>query len=196
MLAVIVVMVVVGVPVIAILMIVLRLVRKKKEAKSAYEAKLKDQVLSEALKNSLGKGGSFREQERVRSLEAISQPVVKQAVAGEGKVVVKLVVTGKQSASYVVNPEEDILIGSQEGMNKIVLADSGIARQHCDIFAYKGGVYIRNLNHSYETILKRKNRSTNVSEKGIQVYTGDMIQIGVCKIQVTLMDYVGKVIQE
>lgn len=185
-----------GVMAIAALIIILKLIRMKKDEKAAYEARLKDQVLNEALKNSQGKRGPFRGQDSARPLEEAARPAQKQALAEEGKIVVKLTVTGKQPANYVVNPEKDVLIGSRQGSSEIVLPEQGIAPRHCGIFSYKGGVYIRNLNDSYETILKRKNKSTRVSDKGIRVFTGDIVQIGVCRIQITLMDYIGNVIPE
>ncbi len=181
---------------IAVLAIILKLVRRKKEERAAYEARLKDQVLNEALKNSLGKRSPFQKQDSARPLEAAAGPAQKQAVAEEGKIVVKLTVTGRRSANYVVNPEKDVLVGSREGGCDVVLSEQGVEARHCSIFSYKGGVYIRNLSSSGETILKRKSQSTRVSDKGIRVFTGDMVQIGVCRIQITLMDYIGNVIPE
>ncbi len=185
-----------GAAAIAALIIILKLIRMKKDEKAAYQARLKDQVLNEALKNSLGKRGAFRGQDSALPLEAAVLPAQKQAMAEEGKIVVKLTVTGKRSANYVVNPETEVLIGSREGGNEIVLPEKGIAPQHCSIFSYRGGIYIRNLGDSHETILKRKNKSTRVSDKGIRVFTGDIIQIGVCRVQITLLDYIGNVIPE
>lgn len=181
---------------IAAVIIIFKLIRIKKKEKTAYEARLKDQVLNEALKNSLGKQNVIRGQGSARPLETDVRATQKPAAAEEGKIVVKLTVTGKRPANYVVNPEKDVVIGSREGGSEIVLPEKGIGPRHCSIFSYKGGIYIRNLSGSYETILKRKNKSTSVSDKGIRVFTGDIIQIGVCRIQITLMDYIGNVIPE
>lgn len=163
--------------------------QKRKREKEQYNRRMKDQVLNEALKNNLGSRNVFKEPNQVVPLEQ------RDSRRGDkGRIVLKLTVTGGQRQSYVVNPEEHVLIGSAKGMNDIILEDKGAARQHCDIFLYQDHIYVRNLNPAYRMLLKRKNNQLPVEDRGVKLLTGDRILIGKSRIEVTLMDYAGNTI--
>ncbi|MDD3253290.1 MAG: FHA domain-containing protein [Lachnospiraceae bacterium] len=170
-----------------------RSVQKKKKREEQYAYRVKDQVLNEALKNNLGRRNAFNASSQAAPLEDELNEKHEDQIR-KGQIVLKLTVTGAKTQNYVVNPEEHILVGSAEGMNDIVLKDKNIAQQQCDIFLHEHGVYIRNLNLNYSTILKRKGNQIRIEEKGVRILSRDQIILGNCKIQVMLMDYVGNII--
>lgn len=169
-----------------------RIVKNKKREKEQFEKRMKDQVLNEALKNNLGRRNAFKEPDHAVPLEGTPGGA---GSARAGQAVMKLTVAGSRAASYVVNPEEHVLLGSAEGMNDIILKDERIAQQHCDFFSYKGHVYVRNLNPAYPMALRRGGNQAMVGEQGVRVLTGDQVLMGSHRVEITLMDYVGTVIE-
>ncbi len=175
------------------LLAVNRFLKDRKQKKEQYTKRMKDQVLNEALKNNLGRRNAFKKPDQAVPLEEERQQNPEESVRN-GQIVMKLTVTGAKTESYVVNPEEHVLLGSADGMNDIILKDRNIAQQQCDIFLYKNSVYVRSLNDGFQMALRRRSSQTPVGGKGIRILTGDQILMGNYRIQVTLMDYVGNVI--
>lgn len=155
----------------------LKLSRRKRQEKEAYEEQLKNQALNETLKNSLAKTEPSAENKTYIKLR---EPVV------------KLTINRKNKESYVVNPKDHIFIGSNKTVNKIVISDPACCDRHCELFFHQGRVCLRNVQAEKPTVLKRGSKKTEVTQKGILLYTGDCFFIGKCQIQVTLLDYTGK----
>ncbi len=176
-----------------VIVIVNRYLKKHREKKEQYQKRLKEQALSEALKNSRGRKNVFVQNNQAAPIE-MENPGNRQETALGGRLVVQISVTGQNSGNYVLNPEEHILIGSAETGNDIVLSGKDVAPKQCDIFQYKDQVYVKSLDPGFPVELRRKVRQTAVGEKAIRVLTGDQIRIGVHIIQVSLMDYKGNLI--
>lgn len=172
---------------IAVLVILQRNWKKRQEEKARRDKRLKDQILAEALKNSRGKRSSFGGKGKAEPLD-LNQDPQKNI---KGVIVVQMTMGGNKAERYAMNPEDHILLGAAEGMNDIVLQDSNIAQQQCDIFMYQEQVYVRNLNSSYPMGLKRGNQRTPVGDRGIRILTGDTLWLGSCQIRIALMDYAG-----
>ncbi|RKJ02690.1 FHA domain-containing protein [bacterium D16-54] len=177
----------------AVILIANRYLKKYKEKKEQYQKRLKEQALSEALKNSRGRKNVFAQNNQAAPMETANPGEGQETVPG-GRLVVQLSLVGQKSGSYVLNPEDHILLGSSEDGNDIVLPGKDVAPKQCDIFQYKDQVYVKSLDLSFPVELRRKVRQTAVTNKAIRVLTGDQIRIGVHIIQISLMDYKGNLI--
>lgn len=165
---------------------------KKKQKKEAYEQRLKDEALNEALKNSLGKRNEFLKSQAVTPLEQYKK--TKSEPDAKGLIVMKLEVMGKKKQSYVVSPEDHIFLGNEATVNDVILDDRNIAAKQCDIFLYDNHVYIHNLHSQNRMLLIRKGSRMELKEQSVQLITGDNIYVGHHRIQITLMDYMGNTI--
>lgn len=165
---------------------------QRKKKKEQYDQRMKDQALNEALKNNLGRRNAFRQSQAATPLEQQEMP--QKETDSRGLMVMKLQLLGREKKSYVVSPQEHILIGSAEGMNDVVLNDQNIAPQQCDIFLHKEHVYIHNLNLDRHMLLTRRGGRMELGEQSVQLLTGDIIYMGNSRLQVTLMDYMGNTI--
>lgn len=178
----------------AALFLIYRKWKAGKEKKQQYEQRMKDQALTEALKNNFGRRNAFRKQESVMPLEK-ADSLKNEQTDNKGLLVMKLTVLGHDRESYVVNPEEHVLLGRTEGMNDIILNDKNIAPQQSDIFLYKNHIYVRNLEYSFPVAVGRKGGRTAVGEQGVRLLTGDIIYMGSSRIQVAIMDYLGNPVE-
>ena len=179
----------------AVLVIIFALIghylKKRKEKRTQYQKLLKDQALSEALKNSRSRKNVFSENSQAMPMELEQKTRKKEATTG-GRIVIQLSVLGAKLQNYMLNPEDHILLGNQEGMNDIVLPAEDMAPQQCEIFLYHEEVYVRNLTPGHMVILQRKKQKTAVVDKAVRLLTGDQMRIGTCHVQVFLMDYKGQ----
>ncbi len=176
-----------------VFMIVQNILKSQKKKKEQYQQRLKEQVLSEALKNSRTNKNVFAGNDQAAPLDLGTIPGRPDGARG-GRIVVQLAVTGEKTDLYVVKPEEHVLLGRTPGMNKIVLPNENVAQQQCDVFLHHEQVYVRNLNPTFPMALRRKKQQTPVGDKGIRILTGDLMLIGPYRIQVTLMDYEGNIV--
>ena len=109
-----------------VIVIVNRYLKKHREKKEQYQKRLKEQALSEALKNSRGRKNVFVQNNQAAPIE-MENSGNRQETALGGRLVVQISVTGQNSGNYVLNPEEHILIGSAETGNVIVLSGNVVA---------------------------------------------------------------------
>ncbi len=166
---------------------------KRKEKKKQYDQKLKEEALSESLKNERKRRNGFGDDHQAQSVD---QVIRQERLVERNQVIVRLTVSGSQNADYVLSPEKHIFIGKASGRNEIVLDGNGIADRQCEIFLHNNGqVYVQNLYPSYPVVLRRKSSQKMLDGQAICVITGDRIQIGNYKISVTMMDYVGNTIR-
>ena len=175
-----------------VLVLVSRYLKKRKEKKEQYQKILKDQALSESLKNSRSRKNVFSQGSQAEPLKMEEAAAQKKETAAGGRVIVQLSVMGAKSDSYMLNPEDHVLLGSREGMNDIVLPGEDVAPQQCDIFLCQGQVYVRSLDPGYPVVLQRKRLKTIVGEQAVKLLTGDGLRVGASHIVVSLMDYKGK----
>lgn len=163
------------------------LIGRRRAEKKRDEKRLKDQVLNQAIRNSLGKeqtSGEWMESTGVLTY------------AKESAVVVRLAVMGRKGGSYVVNPDREVVIGKSPGPGGIVLSAPGVGERHCCLFASRGAVYMKSLDASLRTEIRRGFYRTPAGMKGIRLYTNDLVCAGSLKIRITLMDHTGHVIAE
>lgn len=165
---------------------------KRKEKQKQYDQKLKEQALTESLKNGRGKNNGFHKEHGAQSMD---QLIENEHLVERNRVIVRLTVSGRQNSDYILSPEKHILIGKTPEMNEIVVEGDGIAGQQCDIFLYRDQVYIKNLYPAYPVVIRRKNNQMTLSGQAVRMITGDRITIGGNRILVSLMDYVGNTIQ-
>lgn len=182
-----------AVALLAVILIANRYLKKYKEKKEQYQKRLKEQALSEALKNNRGRKNVFAQNNQAAPME-MANPGDRQETVPGGRLVVQLSLAGQKSGNYVLNPEDHILLGSSADGNDIVLPGKDVAPKQCDIFQYKDQVYVKSLDLSFPVELRRKARQTAVADKAIRMLTGDQIRIGVHIIQISLMDYKGNLI--
>lgn len=167
--------------------------KESREREEQYQKKLKDQVLNEALKNSMAKHNSFAQTSQAAPVEQ-ENPNNRQISVEQGLIMMRLVVTGERKESFVLSPKDGILLGRAKN-NNIVLSNEFVANHQCEIFMYQGHTYVRNLCLDNQIILRRKSQQTLVGKNGVQLQTGDQLMIGYYGIQVAFTDYVGKEIQ-
>ena len=183
----------IAVVLLALFLIANRFFKKQKEKKERYKKQLKEQALSEALKNSRGRKNVFVQGNQAVPIEMAGSRE-KQENAPGNRLVVQLSIVGQKAGNYVLNPEDHIRLGSEAGKNDIVLAGEKVAPCQCDIFLYKDQVYVKNMNSGYPVELRRKVRQTSVGDKAIRVLTGDQLRIGSHTVQISLMDYKGNLV--
>ena len=164
-----------------------------REKKEQYERQLKDQVLNEALRNNMARHTASRSGQATPMEQAVQSG--QRASLRQGPVVLHLVVKGRPDKDYVLNLQDPICLGREPQGKGIVLEGEQVAPRHCEIFLYQGHVYIRDLASGRPTVLKRKERQTQVGGNGVQVMTGDRLLIGGIQAQIALMDHMGKVVE-
>lgn len=184
---------IIAVAVAVALILVIQVCRsKKKEERRQYEQKLKDQALTESLKNSRGRKNGFQDDHQAQSMD---QVIENERLIERNRMIVRLTVSGRKNCDYILSPEKHILIGKAPGMNEIILDNENIAQQQCDIFLYNDRVYIKNLYPAIPVVLRRGSSQMTLGQQAVRVITGDWIQIGGSRITVSVMDYIGNTIQ-
>ena len=166
--------------------------KKKKEQRQQYEQRVKQEALDKALKNNYaGREGD----QTVQKTEPVESQLNRAEEAFKpGTIVVKLTVAGREEKSYVVNPENPILIGNEEYENDIVLKGRQEVPVQGKVFLFEGRVYIKNQNSDGMIRLVRKSNQIQVANRGIRILTGDQLWFGSVRLWVTLMDYIGNTI--
>lgn len=165
---------------------------KRTEKKKQYDQRLKEQALTESLKNRAGTESGRRANRQAQSME---QVIEQEHRIERNQIVVRLTISGKQNRDYVLNPETRILMGKMPGMNGIALDGTGISAKQCEIFLFENHVYLKNLSLSFPVVIRRKNSQMTLSRQAVRIITGDKIVIGNCRISVSMMDYAGNTIQ-
>lgn len=164
----------------------------KKEREKHYNQKLREQALTESLKNSYGKKNGFQKEYQAQSM---AQVMEQEHLVERNRQIVRLTISGKQNRDYVLSPEKPILIGSASGKNDIVLEGSCIGAQQCQIFLYNHCVFAKNLNPAYPVLLRRKNNQMNLASQAVRMMTGDRMTLGNHILSVSIMDYIGNTVQ-
>lgn len=165
-----------------------------REKKERYERQLKDQALNEALRNNMARHDTFGWSGQAMPMEQAAKDG-QGAGHRQGPVVLHLVVKGRPDKSYVLNLQDPIRLGGEPKGNDIVLEGGQVAPQHCEIFRYQGHVYIRDLASGRPTVLKRRDRQTQVGGAGVQIMSGDRLLIGGIQAQIALLDHIGKAVE-
>ena len=167
--------------------------KERKEEKLSYQEKIKDKVLNEAIKNKILTLKQLKE-ENILSLEEQLQKEKKKS-NDQDCIIIELTIHSKSGEkNYILNPEKLICIGSERGMNDIVLEDEKIAKKQCEIFLYHREVYIKNTDQKFKIWIQRRDQCKELKESAIKLVTGDRLYMNNCQIQIMFMDYMGNVI--
>lgn len=173
---------------------VIRKKQKNKELRQAAEDKLRDENLNNVILN------SHAESKHLRGVH-VPYDVDYSNPRGDNKnhsdhskkenghVMLQLVEkTELSTRKFMLNPAKKIYIGSDLQNNDIAVLDENISLRQCEIFAVKDKIYIRNLSHENQTILRRKKEQAIVDEKGLRMLSGDNIILGNVTYEVTIKD--------
>lgn len=158
---------------------------RKGEKQRAYNHKLKEQALTESLKNSRGEN-------LVQSME---QVIEQESLIERNQILVRLIVSGRQNRDYVLSPQKEIGIGWIPGKNDLVVDGENMEQKLCKIFLFQNQVYLQKLDPACLAIVRRKKNQMTLAGQAVRILTGDKIQIGDIRIMISLMDYVGNTIQ-
>ena len=86
---------------------------------------------------------------------------------------------------HMLSLEKPIHIGSGAEGNAIVVPD--VCPCQCEIFQYKGGVYLKETGEKQLTVLQRKKKKVYAERKGIRLQTGDRIIFDKISFDITIL---------
>lgn len=86
---------------------------------------------------------------------------------------------------HMLSLEKTINIGSGTEGNAIVVPN--VCPRQCEIFQYKGGVYLRETGEEQLTVLQRKEKKVYAERKGIRLQTGDRIILDKVSFDITIL---------
>lgn len=89
------------------------------------------------------------------------------------------------SRKHMLSLEKPIHIGSGVEGNMIVVPD--VSPCQCEIFQYKGGVYLKETGEKQMIVLQRKKKKVYAERKGIRLQTGDRIILDKVSFDVTIL---------
>lgn len=109
------------------------------------------------------------------------------AEAGE-KLMIYLKWKDYEQQGYVFDPDKPVRIGRDPEQNDICIRDNTVSFNHCMLFSYEGGLYLKDLNSSNGTWLKRGLFSQLVTGV-VLVLSGDKITVGGLTMRVTVFEF-------
>lgn len=169
--------------------------QKSRELRQAAEDKLRDENLNNVILNN--HIGSNRPREvHVPYDVDYSNPggdnnksLSDNSKRKDGHVMLQLVEkTDLSTRKFMLNPIKKIRIGSDLQDNDISVLSEGVSPYQCEIFSVSDKIYIKNLSHENQTILKRKKEQAIVDEKGLRLLSNDKIILGSVVYEVTIKD--------
>lgn len=102
------------------------------------------------------------------------------------KMMVQLVEHNELSIrKHMLSLDKPIRIGSKESLNTVICSSAD--DMQCELFAYKGGVFLRNLGENNRTVLRRKKKNVFAEENGLRVQNQDQIVIGNTYFDITIL---------
>ena len=173
------------------LIIVMKSGKKKKEQRRMAMEKLREEALDRALENTL-KANDARDgkglQRPVLVDYAQDEKALKREMPAHGRCMLELTEINELSTrKYLLNPSEVIRIGRQFDVNTIVINNRSLSERQCEIFKHGQDLYIRNCQMSVPVRLLRKSDSVIVDERGIKIQSGDCINIGTVRLEVSII---------
>lgn len=169
--------------------------QKNRELKQAVEDKLRDENLNNVILNNHAGSNRLREVHVPYDVD-YSNPVGESSKSHadnnrnkESHVMLQLVEkTELSTRKFMLNPIKKIRIGSDLQDNDISVLSEGVSSHQCEIFSVSDKIYIKNLSHENQTILKRKKEQAIVDEKGLRLLSNDRIIFGSVVYEVTIKD--------
>lgn len=169
-----------------LLFIVFRFFSKRRKVKREFEEmsqyKRRNEALVEALRNPQMKKETGPEGPMEISWDdkAVSEKRRKHV-----STMVELVELSAYSRKkFVFRLGQPIHIGSGKG-NQMEILREGVAESHCEIFLNGDKTCARSLSEA-KTILKRGKTSALISQAGVYLKSGDLIQLGTAEIQIRI----------
>lgn len=158
--------------------------QRKRELLELAENRRREEALDAVISN----GTSTREDKYFESVpyEVDYSKSAAKAEKTVPKVMVQLIEHNELSIrKHMLSLDKSIRIGSSENDNTIVLqaADS----MQCELFAYKDGVFLRNLGKKNRTVLKRGKKNVFAEENGMKLQNQDQIIIGNTYFDITIL---------
>lgn len=162
---------------------------KKKQLRQLAEDRKRDEMLDVVLLNAQ-KGNAQAVAESI-PYEVDYMKGGKESTDFSGKknnqVMIHLVEHNELSQrKHIISPGKGICIGSSAEGNVIVISE--ISAHQCEIFKYKGKIYLRDIGEKHITVLKRKKKMVYAEENGIRLQTGDKIILGKIYFDVAIIE--------
>lgn len=174
---------------------IIRRKQKNKELRQAAEDKLRDENLNNVILNNHTGSNRPREVHVPYDVDysntggESSKSHSNNNKRKDGHVMLQLVEkTELSTRKFMLNPNKKIRIGSDLQDNDISVLSEGVSPHQCEIFSVGDKIYIRNLSHENQTILKRKKEQAIVDEKGLRLLSNDKIILGSVVYEVTIKD--------
>ena len=172
---------------------IMRHKQKNKELRQAAEDKLRDENLNSVILNNYAGSNHLREVQIPYDVDysnpgrESNKSLLDNNKRKDGHIMLQLVEkTELSTRKCMLNPIKKIHIGSDLQNNDISVLSEGISPRQCEIFSVKGKIYIKNLSHENQTILKRKKEQAIVNEKGLRLLSNDEIILGSVVYEVTI----------
>lgn len=182
---------VIAVTILTTLIIVMKSGKKKKEQRRLAMEKLREEALDRALENPF-KGNEGRDGKGLQRPVAVNygqdEKTLKRELPAHGRCMLELTEINELSTrKYLLNPSEVIRIGRQFDVNTIVINNRSLSERQCEIFQHGQDLYIRNCSMPVPVRLLRKSDSVIVDERGIKIQSGDCINIGTVRLEVSII---------
>lgn len=182
--------IIIGIFAILLIIIILSLISRKKKEKREKALLVSDKIREEALDRLLlNKETEAKSAEKTftaipievnydaNSIEKLKSNIFEKKK--NKKVMVQIVENSELSArKYMLDPGKGIFIGSKVGKNHIVINNTNIDAQQCEIRENSGKVYVRNIGSSGKVVLRRGKQSAYVEQKYLEMKTDDALLIG------------------
>lgn len=169
--------------------------QKNKELRQAAEDKLRDENLNNVILNNHAGSNRPREVHVPYDVDYSNlggegnKNLLDNSKRKDGQVMLQLVEkTELSTRKFMLNPIKKIRIGSDLQDNDISVLSEGVSSHQCEIFSVGDKIFIRNLSHENQTILKRKKEQAIVDEKGLRLLSNDKIILGSVVYEVTIKD--------
>lgn len=160
------IIVIIGIAVISVVAYVLHANRKAEKQKyydAAYKV-IKEECLNNAIRN---------RNEKIQSGQ---------------KLMLYLKWKDSEKQGYVFDPERTIRIGRVPEKNDICIREDTVSSQHCVLYLYQGGIFLKDLNSRNGTWIKQGIRKRQM--QGTEpVFSGDSIIVGNLAIKVTIFTF-------
>lgn len=98
----------------------------------------------------------------------------------------------KEKDSYVFDPEKGIYIGRRRSdeKNMVYLNDIQVSKEHCVIYSYGERIYMKDMNSSNGSIVKRRFTRYSLAEGNVmELHDKDKLYIGSAVIKVFIFYY-------
>ena len=159
--------------------------KKKKERAMELQAedKLREAALDKIILNDKGQGNesnifSAKPFEVNYDPESVGKQIAKTRKTNHKTMFQIIEKSELSSRKYMFDPSKGIRIGGKKGKNDIIVADTDINDEQCEIVLSNSTVYVRNLGESRKVILKRGRQQAYIERKYVELKSEDVICLG------------------